>query len=182
MRLDAPVCDFGWIAPDFSLPGLDGAPRSYDDIAGPNGTLIAFVCNHCPYVKASIADFVADTERLKPAGIGIAAIMPNDYHAYPADAPDRMHEFAAAHGFDFPYLLDETQDVARAYGAVCTPEFFGFNAAKELQFHGRLDDARINREGEITRELLSAMLQIAETGQGPAEQVPSMGCSIKWRA
>ena len=181
MRLDAPVCEFGWQPPEFSLPDLAGDNLCFEDIAGPNGTLIAFLCNHCPYVKASIGDFVADAAKLKPAGIGVAAIMPNDFYAYPADTPDKMREFAATHRFDFPYLVDEAQGVARAFGAVCTPEFFGFNKDKALQFHGRLDDARMNRDGPISRELRTAMLDIANSGKGPERQVPSMGCSIKWR-
>lgn len=180
MLLDSPVCDFGWKAPDFELKDADGTTARMSDHLADKGLLIAFICNHCPYVKA-IADRLAqDTSALLDEGTGVLAVMSNDYRSVPADAPDKMKVFAQDHGFRFPYLVDEDQSVGRAYGAVCTPDFFGFNAAGELQYRGRLDDLRMKAEGERTPELLNAMRMIAETGQGPREQTPSMGCSIKW--
>lgn len=181
MLLDSPVCDFGWKAPEFELKDADGATARMSDHLADKGLLIAFICNHCPYVQA-IADRLAqDTNALLDEGTGVLAIMSNDYRSVPADAPDRMKAFAQEHGFRFPYLVDEDQSVGRAYGAVCTPDFFGFNGAGKLQYRGRLDDLRMKADGERTPELLNAMRMIAETGQGPREQTPSMGCSIKWR-
>lgn len=181
MALETPICAFGWKAVEFRLPGTDGKTHSLADVAGPKGTLIMFICNHCPYVKASIDRIVEDCKVLQREGIGVAAIMPNDTVAYPEDSFRNMQLFAAKHNFSFPYLIDETQTVARAYDAVCTPDFFGFNAALELQYRGRLDAGRIEPVPGARRELLEAMRLIARTGQGPAEQIPSMGCSIKWR-
>jgi len=175
------ICDFGWIARDFALKGVDGRTWSFADVRGPKGTLVAFICNHCPYVKASIGRIVHEAKALAEIGIGTIAIMPNDVRAYPADSFDNMRRFAAEHGFPFPYAIDETQETARAYDAQCTPDFFGFNAADELQYRGRLDAARMTEVPGARRELYAAMRQVAETGRGPAEQVPSMGCSIKWR-
>ena len=175
------VCDFGWKARDFALRGVDGRTWSLADARGPRGTLIAFICNHCPYVKAVIGRLVEDAKALRAIGIGTIAIMPNDTQAYPQDSFDNMQRFAAQHGFPFPYVIDETQDVARAYAAQCTPDFFGFNAADELQYRGRLDASRTTLVPGARRELFEAMRQVADTGRGPAEQVPSMGCSIKWR-
>lgn len=180
MLLDSPVCDFGWPAPDFELATPDGTRHSMRAHLGKGGLLVAFICNHCPYVKTIADRFAGDAAALIEDGIGVLAVMPNDYRTHPADAPDRMTEFAAAHGFGFPYLVDEDQSVARAYGAVCTPDFFGFNARGGLQYRGRLDDARMGDATGRTPELRSAMRQIAETGQGPEVQTPSMGCSIKW--
>jgi AhpC/TSA family len=141
-----------------------------------------FLCNHCPYVKAAVDRIVATVGELKTLGIGAVAIMSNDTDAYPADSFANMKGFAAQHGFGFPYVIDETQAVARAYGAVCTPELFGFNAALELQYHGRLDEGKAAPPPPgARRELLEAMRQIAQTGKGPERQVASMGCSIKWR-
>ncbi|RDD62488.1 thioredoxin family protein [Ferruginivarius sediminum] len=178
---ETPICDFGWKAVDFDLPGVDGARHTLESVRGPNGTLIAFICNHCPYVRAVIDRFVADAKVLQDKGVGIAAIMSNDTEAYPADSFENMKAFAKEHGFTFPYLIDETQEVARAYGAVCTPDFFGFDADLGLQYRGRLDASKKEAAPDARRELLEAMIQVAETGQGPAEQIPSMGCSIKWR-
>ncbi len=175
------ICDFGWKARDFSLPATDGRIYSLDDIAGPKGTLIAFICNHCPYVKAVISRIVRDAEDLKPLGIGVAAICSNDGRTYPEDSFPRMREFAAAHRFPFPYLHDEDQDVARAYDAICTPDFFGFNAKRELQYRGRLDASKTTLVPNARRELYEAMTLVARTGEGPREQTPSMGCSIKWK-
>lgn len=177
----ASVCDFGWQAPDFQLPATDGKTWSLADVHGPKGTLVVFICNHCPYVKAIIPRLVRDAKDLQAAGIGVAAINSNDASAYPEDSFDRMKAFAETHGFTFPYLHDATQEVARAYDAVCTPDFFGFNAKDELQYRGRFDESKTTLVPDAPRELYEAMLAVAETGQGPREQIPSMGCSIKWR-
>jgi len=181
MLLDTPLCDFGAPAPDFRLADPDGHEVSFDDVVTDKGALVMFICNHCPYVVAVAERLAADAKTLQDEGIGVVAIMSNDYERYPADAPDRMREFAAKYGFTFAYLVDEDQSVGRAFGAQCTPDFFGYNAHKELQYRGRLDDARMGDPSERTPELLHAMRQIATTGQGPHEQQPSMGCSIKWR-
>ena len=181
MRLDTPLCDVGWPAPEFQLPDPAGQTVSLQDVMGEHGVVVAFICNHCPYVVA-IADRLAeDAATLQAEGVGVVAIMSNDTEAYPADAPPRMAEFARAHGFTFPYLVDADQSVARAYGAVCTPDLFGFNAAGELQYRGRLDSAGRGDPAGRRRELVEAMRRVAATGRGPEEQVPSMGCSIKWR-
>ena len=178
-----PICDFGWRAPDFTLPATDGRTLSLEDIRGERGTVIVFICNHCPYVKA-IADRLAQEGRaLAELGIGIAAICANDATTHPQDSFDNMRAFAEAHGFPFPYLHDESQEVARAYGAVCTPDFFGFDADLGLQYRGRLDSSGAQpAPPHARRELHEAMRQVAETGEGPREQTPSMGCSIKWKA
>lgn len=179
---ETPICEFGWPAPDFSLPATDGRTYAFADIAGPRGALVMFICNHCPYVLAVIERLVADAKVLQGEGIGIAAIMPNDWTRYPDDAPDRMAAFAQARGFSFPYLIDESQETARAYGAVCTPDFFGFDAQGGLQYRGRLDEGRTEPPPPgAARELLAAMRAVARGEGGPAEQTPSMGCSIKWR-
>lgn len=175
------VCDFGWKAPAFTLPDPAGTSISFADHAGPNGTLVMFICNHCPYVTSIIGRLVAATEALRGLGISTLAICANDAVAYPADAPDKMAAFARDHGFGFPYLVDGKQDVARAFGAECTPDFFGFNAGGELQFRGRFDAPGREAMPGAQSELVAAMRQIAETGAGPADQVPSMGCSIKWK-
>jgi len=141
---------------------------------------VVFICNHCPYVKASISRIVAEAKALRQIGIGTIAIMPNDTENYPEDSFDNMKTFAARHGFTFPYVIDTTQEVARAYGAQCTPDFFGFNAQDELQYQGRLDASRMTPIADARRDLFEAMKQIADAGYGPKEQLPSMGCSIKW--
>ena len=181
MLLDTPICDFGWQVPAFTLSDPDGVSHSLDGLMGESGLLVAFICNHCPYVKAVIDRLVADAAALRAEGINTVAIMPNNYTTHHDDSPPRMREFAARHGFGFPYLVYETQDVARAWGAICTPDFFGLNAAGELQYRGRLDDAARGDAGNRTAELLAAMRKVARTGAGPADQTPSMGCSIKWR-
>lgn len=181
MLLDTPVCDFGWQAPAFDLADPAGQRFTLNDLMGDKGLLVAFICNHCPYVKAIITRLVDDAKTLQDEGIGVAAIMPNDYAAYPADAPDLMTAFATEHGFTFPYLIDEDQSVARAYDAVCTPDFFGFNASGGLQYRGRIDDAKMDDAAQRTPELLIAMRHVVRTGNGPTEQTPSMGCSIKWK-
>jgi len=180
MLLNTPSADTGWQAPEFSLPDPDGNLHSLKDSMGKNGLLIAFICNHCPYVQTIAERLAEDTKYLKAEGIHTVAIMSNDFHLVPADSPPNMKAFAKQHGFDFPYLVDEDQRVGQAYGAVCTPDFFGFNQNGELHYRGRLDDARMDAKAQRTRELVNAMTQIAKTGRGPAEQYPSMGCSIKW--
>ena len=178
-----PICDFGWKAPAFELPGVDGRSYGLEGIAGSAGTLVMFICNHCPYVVGVIDRLVADAGELMNAGIGVAAICSNDAQNYPADSFDRMRDFAAKHRFGFPYLHDESQEVARAYDAACTPDFFGFDADLGLQYRGRLDAAgRDPRPEGMQRELLEAMRRVAAGEGGPTEQTPSMGCSIKWRA
>jgi peroxiredoxin len=176
------ICDFGWKARDFALKAVDGKTYALADVRGPKGTLVAFICNHCPYVKASIGRIVAEAEALREIGIGTIAIMPNDTAAYREDSFDNMKAFAARHGLRFPYAIDETQEVARAYGAQCTPDFFGFNAKDELQYRGRLDASRMTPVANARRDLFEAMKQVAQRGRGPSEQFPSMGCSIKWKA
>ncbi len=176
-----PICDFGWKAPPFALPATDGKTYALDDIAGPKGALVAFVCNHCPYVKSIIGRLADEAKHLQEAGIGVAAICANDAVNYPEDSFPRMKEFSEANGFAFPYLHDESQEIARAYDAVCTPDFFGFNKDLELQYRGRLDESKTTLAPNARRELYEAMMQVAETGTGPEEQIPSMGCSIKWR-
>jgi peroxiredoxin len=177
-----PVCNFGWKAVDFDLPGVDGKRHTLASARGPQGLLVMFICNHCPYVRAVIDRIVRDAKELAPLGIGSIAIMSNDPTDYPEDSFDNMRRVAKAKGFPFPYVLDETQEIARAYGAVCTPDFFGFNANLELQYRGRLDASRKETVPGARRELFEAMRDIARSGQGPKEQVASIGCSIKWKA
>ncbi len=181
MLLKTPDAELGWKAADFTLRDPDGVSYTMSERMGENGLLVAFICNHCPYVRAVIDRFSADAEVLQSEGFGVLAVMPNDYEAYPTDAPPLMKRFADEHRFSFPYLVDEDQSVARAYGAVCTPDFFGLNREGSLQYRGRLDDARMGDATDRTPELLDAMRRIAETGVGPEGQIPSMGCSIKWR-
>jgi peroxiredoxin len=175
------ICDFGRKAHDFALPGIDGKTYTLADVRGPKGTLVAFICNHCPYVRAVIGRLVTEANALREIGIGTIAIMPNDTAAYAEDSFDNMQAFAAKHGFTFPYVIDATQDTARAYGAQCTPDFFGFNGADELQYRGRLDASRTTLVANARRDLFEAMQQVAQTGRGPQDQIPSMGCSIKWK-
>ncbi len=181
MAAQASVCDFGWKAVDFELKGTDARTYRLADIRGPKGTLVMFICNHCPYVTAAIDRIVGDVRALKAHGIGAIAIMSNDIQSYPADSFDNMKRWAEQLDFPFPYVIDETQDVARAYDAVCTPEFYGFNAGLELQYRGRLDQSRKAAAEGARREMFEAMARIAETGKGPKHQYPSIGCSIKWR-
>lgn len=182
MAVSPPVCDFGWKAPDFSLPGTDGKTYTLDDIKGPNGTLVMFICNHCPYVIAVRDRIIRDAKELQGLGIGVVAISSNDAETYPADSFDNMKKMAEDLALPFPYLYDEDQSVAKTYDAICTPDFFGFNAEMGLQYRGRLDASRKEAgPPDLRRDLFEAMKQVAETGQGPAEQIPSMGCSIKWK-
>jgi len=176
------VCDFGWKAVDFNLAGVDGARYRLADVRGPNGLLVMFICNHCPYVKAVLDRIVRDCAELSTHGVGSVAIMSNDPADYPEDSFENMKRVARERKFPFPYVLDESQEVARAYGAVCTPDFFGFNAGLELQYRGRLDASRKDPVPNARRELFEAMVGIARSGSGPKEQVASIGCSIKWRA
>lgn len=180
--LHTPTENENFQAPDFELKNIDGTMKTLADVKGEKGTVIAFICNHCPYVKAIIKRFVEDAKTLQDNGIGVVAIMPNDTSTHPADSFENMEKFAEENDFSFPYVIDETQAVARAYDAICTPDIFGFNADGELQYRGRLDSAGPDAANEdTTKELVNAMLEIAKTGQGPQEQFSSMGCSIKWK-
>lgn len=181
-RFETPAGDAARVATAFDLPATDGRRYQFDDVAGENGTVIAFICNHCPYVVAMIDRLVRDARLLMAEGIGFAAICSNDADGYPADSFPRMMDFAADHALPFAYLHDEDQSVAQAYGAVCTPDLFGFDAAGDLLYRGRLDEGRAGPVPDGTRaELVDAMRLIVKTGQGPSEQMPSMGCSIKWK-
>ena len=183
MKLETPCGTIGSSAPDFTLKATDNRWYRLQDIQGEKGTMIMFICNHCPYVRGVIERLVDDMTELAGSGIGIAAIMPNDTIAYPEDSFENMKHFAARHRFGFAYLLDETQEVAREYGAVCTPDFFGYNRELNLQYRGRLDSAgsMSGAAEQRRRELVEAMLQVAASGTAPAKQYPSIGCSIKWR-
>ncbi len=181
MLLDTPEVEIGWQAQTFDLADPAGKRHSLDGLLGKKGLLIAFICNHCPYVQAIAERFAADAKALQADGINVVAINSNDYKAVPADSPPLMQRFSDQHGFTFPYLIDEDQSVGQAYGAVCTPDFFGFNADGQLQYRGRLDDARMHDASNRTPELVNAMRQVATTGSGPDVQHASMGCSIKWR-
>ncbi len=182
VSLETPVCDFGVPAVDFSLPGVDGKTWTLQDCRGENGVLVMFICNHCPYVKSVRERIVRDTRELLQHGVKSVAIMSNDPSDYPEDSFDNMRRIAEQFGFPFPYLLDESQQVAKAYGAVCTPDFFGYNADLELQYRGRLDASlKDAAPADARRDLFEAMVEVAASGRGPSQQIPSMGCSIKWR-
>ncbi|MBK1648632.1 thioredoxin family protein [Rhabdochromatium marinum] len=182
VSLETPVCEFGLPAPDFSLPGVDGKTWTRDACKGPNGLLVMFICNHCPYVQAVRDRIVRDARELAELGVGVVAIMSNDPTDYPEDSFDNMRQVAQEYQFPFPYLLDETQQVAKTFGAICTPDFFGYNGQLELQYRGRLDESRKEAApANVRRDLFEGMKQVAETGQGPAQQIPSIGCSIKWK-
>jgi peroxiredoxin len=182
VSLETPVCDFGQVAPDFALPGVDGRVWTRDACKGSKGLLVMFICNHCPYVKAIRDRLVRDARELMAHGVGCVAIMSNDPSDYPEDSFANMQRVAAEFEFPFPYLLDETQAVAKAYGAVCTPDFFGYDVDLGLQYRGRLDASRKEAApADARRDLFEAMKAVAATGHGPQEQIPSMGCSIKWR-
>ena len=182
MAATPPICNFGWKPPAFSLPSTDGRIITLDDVKGKNGTMVAFICNHCPYVLSIVDRLVATASDLKEQGIGFVAICSNDAVAYPEDSFPNMVEFAKANNFTFPYLHDESQEVAKAWDAICTPDFFGFNADMELQYRGRLDASRKDPVPGARRDLYEAMSEVAKTGKGPQEQISSMGCSIKWKA
>jgi len=183
MAATPPHVDLGTPAVGFRLPATDGRSYALSDVAGKKGTVIVFICNHCPYVKAVIDRLVADARALMAEGIGFAAICSNDAAAYPEDSFDNMKRFADAHGFAFPYLHDADQSAARAYGAVCTPDFFGYDVERKLRYRGRLDEGRTNPPpAGARRELVEAMRAIAATGTAPVPQIPSVGCSIKWKA
>ena len=182
MPIQTPICDFGKKAKAFELKSTDGKILKLDEIKGENGTLIMFICNHCPYVKAVTKDIVEDCNELKKIGINSIAICSNDAVNYPEDSFENMIKFSKENNFSFPYLTDETQEVAKQYDAVCTPDFFGYNKNLELQYRGRLRELKKLtpiRDGES--DLLKAMKLVAETGLGPREQTPSAGCGIKWK-
>ena len=182
MAVETPICDFGWKAPDFSLPATDGKTYKLEDLKGENGTLVMFICNHCPYVKSVIDRIVRDARELEALGIKTIAICANDANDYPEDSFENMVIFAEQNGFNFPYLHDKDQRIAKTYNAVCTPDFFGFDKDLGLQYRGRLDASRKDAVPDAKRELFDAMKQVAQTGHGPKDQIPSMGCSIKWIA
>jgi peroxiredoxin len=181
VSLTTPANQLGTLAPPFDLPGTDGARHALESVRGRNGTVVMFICNHCPYVKAVIDKIVRDMSELQQHGVGSIAIMSNDPTDYPEDSFENMKTVAARHGFTFPYVLDASQDVARAYGAVCTPDFFGFDRDLKLVYRGRLDASGRSPDPNATRELFDAMLAVARTGVAPAVQHPSVGCSIKWK-
>ena len=178
---NTPLCNFGWKPDPFKLLNVDGSYYSFEDCRGEKGTVVAFICNHCPYVKAIQPQLISDAAILAKSHINMVMINANDSINYPDDSYERMQQVAQQLGYPFPYLWDETQQVARSWEAVCTPDFFGFNAADELQYRGRLDASGRHGDANAERELVQAMLQIAATGRGPAEQTPSIGCSIKWK-
>ena len=181
MALETPICDFGRKSIDFKLKATDGNYYTYNSIKGQKATLVMFICNHCPYVRSIILRLVDHINILKKEGVGIAAIMSNDTKTHPDDSFENMIKFSKKNNFTFPYLIDTTQEVAKSYRAVCTPDFFGFNDKDELQYRGRLDESKKDLVVKSSEELLNAMRQIIQTGHGPKKQIPSMGCSIKWR-
>lgn len=182
VSLETPVCEFDLPIVDFSLPGVDGEIWTPEKARGEKGLLVMFICNHCPYVKSIRDRIVRDTKELMSYGVNSVAIMSNDPAEYEEDSFENMQKISAQYGFPFPYLLDETQQVAKAYGAVCTPDFFGYNKSLALQYRGRLDASRKEAASQdVKRDLFDAMKQVAQTGHGPKQQIPSMGCSIKWK-
>jgi len=184
VALETPICNFGWKAPDFNLKGVDEKNYNFSGIKGENGTLIMFICNHCPYVKSVIGRIVEDCQILQENGIGIIAIMSNDVNDPKyghEDSFENMIKFSKNNQFSFPYVYDETQETGREYDAVCTPDFFGFNSNNKLQYRGRLESSQQELVPNARKELLEAMLQVAKNGKGPKEQIPSIGCSIKWK-
>ena len=177
-----PECDYGSIAQNFELKGVDGNIHTLASCKGPKATLIIFMCNHCPYVKSILDQLIVEVSVMQKKGIGCVAINSNDFNAYPEDSYDNMQDIAKKNGFSFPYLIDETQDIAKLYGSVCTPDFFGFNSNLELQYRGRFDDRKTSKQMSAnSSDLFKGMIEIARTGMGPAKQIPSVGCSIKWR-
>lgn len=182
MAAETPLCNFGEPARPFALMATDGRRYSLEDVRGPNGLLVMFICNHCPYVKSVLDRMIRDVKDLEAHGISAVGIMSNDTVTYPDDSFSNMKRLAEDKALPFPYLFDETQEVARAYDAVCTPDFFGYNKDLGLQYRGRLDASKTTPIPNAVRELYDAMVQVAETGKGPEHQIPSMGCSIKWKA
>ncbi len=180
VRTETPICEFDLPAINFKLKGVDEQFYDLKSLKGPNGLLIMFICNHCPYVKSIISRIIRDTRELKHLGVNSVGIMSNDPNEYEEDSFENMKKMALDHDFPFPYLIDDTQEVARAYGAVCTPDFFGYNSKLGLQYRGRLDESRKESVDGARRELFEAMKEISMTGKGPKNQIPSMGCSIKW--
>jgi peroxiredoxin len=181
MPIKTPICDFGQAAKSFELKSTNNEIINLNDVRGENGTLIMFICNHCPYVIAVINDIIEDYKNLKELGIKAVAICSNDSINYPDDSFDKMIKFHKNHNFNFPYLIDETQEIAKSYGAVCTPDFFGYNKNLELQYRGRIRELKNLKPIETGKsDLFKAMKLIAETGNGPKDQIPSMGCGIKW--
>ena len=181
MAIKTPICDFGQTAQSFELKSTNNEIIKLDDVKGENGTLVMFICNHCPYVKAVIKDIVEDCKSLKELDVKSLAICSNDSINYPEDSFDKMIEFSKNNKFNFPYLIDENQEIAKKYGAICTPDFFGYNKNLELQYRGRireLKELKPIRSGDS--DLLNAMQMVAQTGKGPEVQVPSIGCNIKW--
>ena len=179
--LKTPICDFGLNAVDFKLKSINGELLTLNDVKGDNGTLIMFICNHCPYVKAIIKNIVDDSNNLKNLGVNAIAIMSNDTKNYPDDSFDKMKDFAKDNKFNFPYVIDETQEIAKKFGAVCTPDFFGYNGNNELQYRGRMRELKeLKPISNDESDLFKAMKLIAQTGKGPKNQIPSMGCNIKW--
>ena len=184
VALKTPICNFGWKAPDFNLKGIDEKNYNFSDIKGEKGTLVMFICNHCPYVKSVISRIVEDCKILQENGLGIIAIMSNDVNDPKyghEDSFENMIKFSDINQFSFPYVYDEKQETGRIYNAVCTPDFFGFNSNNELQYRGRLESSQQELIPNAKRELLEAMLQVSKSGKGPKEQIPSIGCSIKWK-
>jgi peroxiredoxin len=180
VRTETPVCEFNQAALDFNLKGVDGKQHSLASLRGENGLLVMFICNHCPYVKSIIDRIIRDAKELKALGMNTVAIMSNDSSEYEEDSFENMGKIAEEMDFPFPYLIDETQEVAKAYGAVCTPDFFGYNKDLGLQYRGRLDESRKEAVNDARRDLFEAMKEVAATNKGPTKQIPSMGCSIKW--
>jgi peroxiredoxin len=181
MATESLAGELGLAAPAFALPATDGRICSLDDVRGPNGLVIVFMCNHCPYVKAALPHIVRDARELAAIGVGMAGVNSNDARTYPEDSFERMTALAADWKLPFPYLYDESQQVARAYGAVCTPEFYGFDAQLRLRYRGRLDASRKEALPDARRDLFEAMKAIAQGETGPAQQYPALGCSIKWK-
>ena len=176
-----PICNFGEKPHSFSLKGVDDKIYKLEDCLGDKGTVVMFICNHCPYVKAIIKNIVEDSNNLKNLGVKAIAIMSNDTKNYPDDSFDKMKEFAKDNKFNFPYVIDETQEVAKKFGAVCTPDFFGYNSNRELQYRGRMRELKeLKPINDDESDLFKAMKLIAQTGKGPKNQIPSMGCNIKW--
>ena len=181
VALTTPKVEIGWKAKDFNLLSIDGNYYNLEKVKEKNGLVVAFICNHCPYVKAIASKIAKEADELDRLGVGFVAINSNDTVMYPEDSYERMQIFAQQHNFRFPYLFDETQGIAKKYNAVCTPDFFGFNASLELQYRGRLDSAKMDIMPNANRELFIAMSKIAETGEFKGKQIPSIGCSIKWK-